>query len=151
MAKLNFLFTFFIVVFISTFNFAQDKFVQKTDTAGVYKLSDVVVTATKTNTNILELANSITVIDSIEIANRNKTNVFNLLQTEYGLSSIQFGPGGGLSTINIRGANAGLFEIIFVSGIIIKFPAALVKVCLSFCISEEKVYPGIFVKVISNS
>ncbi len=116
MVKQNFLFTFFIVVFISTFNFAQDKLVQKTDTAGVYKLSDVVITATKTNSNILELANSITVIDSIEIANRNKINLFNLLQTEYGLSSIQFGPAGGLSTINIRGANAGQ-TLILIDGI----------------------------------
>ncbi|RKY92551.1 MAG: TonB-dependent receptor [Ignavibacteriae bacterium] len=116
MAKQKILFTFFIVVFISTFNFAQDKFVEKTDTARVYKLSDVVITATKTNTNILELANSITIIDSIEIANRNKINLFNLLKTEYGLSSIQFGPAGGLSTINIRGANAGQ-TLILIDGI----------------------------------
>lgn len=116
MAKLNFLFAFLIIVLIPTLHFAQDKLVEKTDTAGVYKLSDVVVTATKTYTNILGLANSITVIDSLEIANRNKTNVFNLLQTEYGLSSIQFGPTGGLSTINIRGANAGQ-TLILIDGI----------------------------------
>ncbi len=107
MVNLKFLFTFLIVVILSSLLLAQDKIVEKIDTTGVYKLSDVVITATKTNTNILELANSITIIDSLEIENRNKINVFNLLQTEYGLSSTQFGPAGGLSTINIRGANAG--------------------------------------------
>jgi len=104
------------VILISTHHFAQDKPVEKTDTSGIFKLSDVVITATKTNTNILELANSITIIDSTEIANRNKSNVFNLLQTEYGLSSIQFGPAGGLSTINIRGANVG-HTLILIDGI----------------------------------
>jgi len=116
MANINFLFPFLIVVLVFPLHFAQDKLVEKTDTAGVYKLSDVVVTATKTNSNILELANSITVIDSFEIANRNKINVFNLLQTEYGLSSTQFGPVGGLSTINIRGANTGQ-TLILIDGI----------------------------------
>jgi len=98
---------FLIIGIFPSLHFAQNKIVEKTDTTSVYILSDVVVTATKTNTNILELANSITIIDSMEIANRNKINVFNLLQTEYGLSSTQLGPAGGLSTINIRGANAG--------------------------------------------
>ena len=116
MAHLNFLLTFLVVVLLSVLHFAQSKLVEKSDTSGIYKLSDVVITATKTNTNILELANSITIIDSNEIVNRNKTNVFNLLQTGYGLSSIQFGPPGGLSTINIRGANVG-HTLILIDGI----------------------------------
>ncbi|NNG27855.1 MAG: TonB-dependent receptor, partial [Ignavibacteriaceae bacterium] len=116
MAKFNFLITFLIVVLFYPLHFAQEKIVENTDTAGTYKLSDIVITATKTSTNILELANSISIIDSIEIVRRNKINVFNLLQTEYGLSSIQFGPNGGLSTINIRGANVG-HTLILIDGI----------------------------------
>ncbi len=116
MAKLKYILAFLIVGFIPLLHFAQENLVQKTDTAGVYLLSNVVVTATKTNSSMLELANSITIIDSFEIANRNKINVFNLLQSEYGLSSIQFGPAGGLSTISIRGANAGQ-TLILIDGI----------------------------------
>jgi len=116
MDKLNFLFIYFFIVSFFPLHYSQDKLVEKTDTADVYRLSDVVITATKTKTNLLELAHSITIIDSTEIANRNKSNVFNLLQTEYGLSSIQFGPGGGLSTINIRGANVG-HTLILIDGI----------------------------------
>jgi vitamin B12 transporter len=83
---------------------------------GIYKLTDVVVTATKTYTSTLELANSISIIDSVDISKRNKANVFDLLKTEYGLSSIQFGPSGGLSTINIRGADVG-HALILIDGV----------------------------------
>jgi vitamin B12 transporter len=116
MANLKVLFMVLIIGIFPSLHFGQDKIVEKTNTTSVYKLSDVVVTATKTGSNLLELANSITIIDSLEIANRNKINVFNLLQTEYGLSSTQFGPAGGLSTINIRGANAGQ-TLILIDGI----------------------------------
>jgi vitamin B12 transporter len=111
----NFFYAFVFLLYSTSYLYAQE-FVQKTDSTGHYKLSDIVVTATRTNASMLELANSISIIDSVDIANRNKTNVFELLKTEYGLSSIQFGPGGGLSTINIRGADVG-HTLILVDGI----------------------------------
>ncbi|MGD8307082.1 MAG: TonB-dependent receptor plug domain-containing protein, partial [Ignavibacteria bacterium] len=73
----------------------------------IYTLSDVAISATKTSTSTLELANSITVIDSDEIVNRNKISVFELLKTEHGLSYTTQGPLGTLSNINIRGGNNG--------------------------------------------
>ncbi|MFI5237610.1 MAG: TonB-dependent receptor plug domain-containing protein, partial [Ignavibacteriales bacterium] len=98
--------SFFLLLFIfSSLILAQNEEVQKTDSAGVYKLSNVVITATKTNTSTLELANSISVIDSSEIVSRNKINLFDLLNSEYGLSITQPGGLGALSTINIRGSN----------------------------------------------
>jgi len=95
----------FLLLLVPFFLIAQNDIVQKTDSAGVYKLTNVVVTATKTSTNTLELANSITVIDSAEIASGNKINLFDLLNSEYGLSVTQPGGLGALSTINIRGSN----------------------------------------------
>jgi len=95
----------FLLLLVPFFLIAQNDIVQKTDSVGVYKLTNVVVTATKTSTNTLELANSITVIDSAEIASGNKINLFDLLNSEYGLSVTQPGGLGALSTINIRGSN----------------------------------------------
>jgi len=107
MEKINLFLMAILLLFLSGTLHPQEKIVQKTDTAGVYKLTDVVVTATKTSSNTLELANSITIIDSSEIANRNKTNLFELLKTEPGISYTTQGPVGSLSNISIRGGNTG--------------------------------------------
>ena len=107
MDKFKLFFMAVIVLLLSGTLLSQGKIVQKTDTAGVYKLTDVVVTATKTNSNTLELANSITIIDSAEIATRNKINLFELLKTESGISYTTQGPIGSLSNISIRGGNNG--------------------------------------------
>ena len=101
----NFKTFLFLSLLIPFLLIAQDKIVQKTDSTGVYKLSDVVISATKTSNSTLELANSITVIDSAEIVSRNKIDLFDLLNSEYGLSVTQPGGLGALSTINIRGSN----------------------------------------------
>jgi len=118
----KFLFIFLPAVFISTISFSQQTVIQKTDTAGVYKLSDVVITATKTNTNTLELANSVSVIDSVEIANKQKSNIFDLVKTEYGISTLQFGPLGGIATVSIRGANAG-HALVLIDGVEMNMPS----------------------------
>lgn len=96
--------------------FGQTGTVTKSDTSGLYKLSDVVVTATKSNTSTLELANSITIIDSADISNRNKINVFELLKTEYGVSYTTQGPQGTLANISIRGGDVGN-TVVMIDGI----------------------------------
>ncbi len=116
MAKQKFILILFIVGLLFTKIFAQDATAEKPDSTISYMLKEVVITATKTNSNLIEIANSISVINSSEITDRNKLHVLNLLQTEYGVSSIQFGPNGGLSTLNIRGANAG-HTLILIDGI----------------------------------
>jgi vitamin B12 transporter len=113
---------FSAVLLCTTILRGQNEEVFKTDTAGVYKLSDVVVSATKTDNSTLKLASSISIIDSTEIANRKKLNVFDLIKFEYGLNSLQFGPLGGLSTISIRGANAGQ-SLVLLDGVEMNMPS----------------------------
>ena len=111
-----FLLSFCSVFFFSQLNFPQEKIVEKTEVQGLYKLSEVVVSATKSQTSTLELANSVTVIDSAEIANRNSSNVFDLLKNEYGVSYTRQGGPGTLSNINIRGGNSS-YTLVLVDGI----------------------------------
>lgn len=111
-----FLLLFFAVFLFSLLIFSQEKIVEKTDVQGLYKLSDIVVSATRTQTSTIELANSITVIDSAEIANRNASNVFDLLKTEYGISFTNQGGKGSLSNISIRGSNSD-YTLVLVDGV----------------------------------
>ena len=107
---------FFTVDIFPLLVFAQEKIIEKTDIEGYYKLSDVVVSATKNKTSTLELANSVTVIDSTEIANRNSNNVFDLLKNEYGISFTRQGGAGTLSNISIRGGNSD-YTLVLVDGV----------------------------------
>ncbi|NWF91080.1 MAG: TonB-dependent receptor [Ignavibacteriaceae bacterium] len=112
---------FFLLLFFSAFLFyqfifSQEKIIEKTDVHGLYKLSDVVVSATKTQTSTLELANSITVIDSEEIASRNAATVFDLLKNECGISFFTQGGPGSLSNVSIRGGSAD-YTLVLVDGI----------------------------------
>jgi len=58
MVKIKFV-ILFAVFLINAFSFAQTGIIHKTDSSGFYKLTDVVITATRTTSNTLELANSI--------------------------------------------------------------------------------------------
>jgi vitamin B12 transporter len=108
---------FLFSVFLFSINgYSQETIVEKTAVEGLYKLSDVVVSATKTQSSTLELANSITVIDSAEIANRNASNVFDLLKTQYGISFTNQGGKGSLSNISIRGGNSD-YTLVLVDGV----------------------------------
>ena len=106
-------FTFFLFLRII---YPQEKIVEKTDVQGLYKLSDVVISATKNQTSTLELANSVTVIDSAHIVNSNSSGVFELLKNEYGVSFTRQGGPGTLSNINIRGGNSD-HTLVLVDGI----------------------------------
>lgn len=114
--KKHFLLSLFSVFLLSHLIFSQEKIIEKTDVQGLYKLSEVVVSATKNQTSTLELANSVTVIDSAEIANRNSFNVFELLKNEYGVSFTRQGGPGTLSNISIRGGNSD-YTLVLVDGI----------------------------------
>jgi vitamin B12 transporter len=106
----------FAVFLITAFSFAQTGIVQKTDSSGIYKLTDVVITATKTPTSTLELANSISTIDSSEIANKNSLNAFDALKNEYGLSFSQQGTKASVSNVYLRGANSS-HTLVLVDGV----------------------------------
>ena len=122
MDKTKFLFSLFVFLLLSLPSFAQEGIVQKTDSAGYYNLSDVVISATRTNTSTIELANSISVIDSSEIANSNNSSVFDLLKNQYGLSFTQQGGYGTLSNVYLRGANTGQ-TLILIDGVEYNLPS----------------------------
>ena len=122
MDKTKFLFLLFVFLLLSFPSFAQEGIVQKTDSAGFYNLSDVVISATRTNTSTIELANSISVIDSSEIANSNNSSVFDLLKNQYGLSFTQQGGYGTLSNVYLRGANTGQ-TLILIDGVEYNLPS----------------------------
>lgn len=115
MYKTNFLFFLFAVFLFSTLSFSQN-IVQKTDTIGYYKLSEVVISATKTNANTLQLASSISVIDAKQISNSNSNNVFDVLRNETGISFTRQGGNGTLSNIYIRGSNSS-HTLVLIDGV----------------------------------
>ncbi|MDR3608988.1 MAG: TonB-dependent receptor [Ignavibacteriaceae bacterium] len=97
-------------------------FPQRRDSIKTYQLSDIVISATRTENSIMELANSITIIDSAEIARRNKTTVFDLLKEEYGLSFTQDGGANKLSYIYTRGANSN-HTLVLIDGVEANMPS----------------------------
>ncbi len=116
MYKTKFLFALFAIFLCSSFSFAQSSIIQKTDSLRYYKLNDVVITATKTPANTLELANSISVIDSIQISNSNVNNAFDVLKNETGISFTRQGGNGTLSNLYIRGANSS-HTLVLIDGV----------------------------------
>ncbi|MCW8962038.1 MAG: TonB-dependent receptor [Ignavibacteriaceae bacterium] len=120
MVKINFI-IFFAVFLLPVFIFAQKDIVQKTDTAGFYRLTDVVVSATKTPSNTFEVANSISIVDSSEIVNKNVFNTFDVLKNEYGLSFSQQGNKSGVSNVFIRGGNSS-HTLVLIDGVEVNLP-----------------------------
>lgn len=116
MYKTKFLWCVLAFLISTNFGLSQNSIISKTDSTGYYKLNDVVVTATKTKTNIIEIANSISVIDSQQISNSNANNVFDILKNEIGITYTSQGGNGTLSNINIRGANNS-YTLVLIDGV----------------------------------
>lgn len=114
--KIKFSILFIALFVFSSFSLPQSYLVQKADSSGKYKLSDVVISATKTNTSTLELANSISVISSKQISNSNVNNVFDVLRNETGISFTRQGGNGTLSNLYIRGANSS-HTLVLIDGV----------------------------------
>jgi len=113
---------FLLAVFLSAINiFPQENIIQKTDTSGFYRLNDVVITATRTESNTIELANSISVIDSAEIVNKNSFNTFDAIKNEYGISFTQQGGKGSVSNIYVRGGSPGQ-TLVIIDGVEVNMP-----------------------------
>ncbi len=84
---------------------AHSQTVSVSDSSKIYNLSEIVVSATRTKTSSIEVASSISVIDSAEIAASNKTDMLDLLKGQYGLIVTQGGGPGQLAQVYMRGAN----------------------------------------------
>lgn len=109
-------FSLFAVFLVSANSFGQTNIIQKTDSLGIYKLTDVVITATRTSVSTLELANSISTIDSAEIANKITLNAFDALKNEHGLSFSQQGTKASVSNVYLRGASSS-HTLVLVDGV----------------------------------
>jgi vitamin B12 transporter len=104
-SKNNLVLLFLLFSFFSIVN-AQDFTIQKTDTAGLYRLSEVVISATKTATPKIDVASSVSVIDSAQIAGSSGADFLDLLKNQYGLAITQSGGPGQLAGVYLRGAAA---------------------------------------------
>jgi len=120
MVKIKFI-MLFAVFLITAFSFAQTGIINKTDSSGFYKLTDVVITATRTPSNTLELANSISIIDSSEISDKNSFNTFDAIKNEYGISFTQQGGKASVSNIYIRGGSSSE-SLVIIDGVEVNMP-----------------------------
>ncbi len=94
------------------------------DTIRTYRLSDIVITATKTTTPMLEVASSVTVISETDLAQSNKNFVFDVLNEQPGLSVAQQGGAGKISRVFIRGANPH-HTLVLVDGVEVNDPGSI--------------------------
>lgn len=101
-------YNFFLYVFFICIPFvfldAQSTATQRTDSSGIYRLSEVIVSANRYPTPSYEIASSISVIDSLQIAQSNGTDFLDLIKNQYGLYIAQSGGPGQLAQMYMRGA-----------------------------------------------
>jgi vitamin B12 transporter len=90
--------TFFILLLFPLFLFAQTDSVKTT-------LSEVVVSATKTQTPYYAVGNSVSVITANEISQKQLNSVVDVLKEMPGLSVYQLGGPGMMAYVNMRGMN----------------------------------------------
>ncbi len=115
------LYTLFLIPLMCVLIFSSVSSAQQTDSTKIYKMSEIVVTATKTKIPEIETASSISVIDSSEIAHRMGSTVFNLLKDQYGVNYTQQGAPGSLSNIYLRGGDPGE-TLILIDGVEVNMP-----------------------------
>lgn len=96
----------------STMGFAEEAERER----GVTELGEIVVTATRLETPIKEVASSITIISSEDIENQRRITVLEVLKQVPGLDVVQTGGAGHTTSIYIRGAN-GEHTLVLVDGI----------------------------------
>jgi len=77
------------------------------DSLRTYRLSDVVVSATRTATPSTQIGSAVTIIDRTQIELSQKGTVLELLSEVPGVSLVQQGGAGKLATVFLRGANPG--------------------------------------------
>src|SRR4030043_196166 len=109
------LISIFSLIFIGLFPFcllAQEKEVT---------LEEVVVTATRVETPIEEIASSITIISSKEIERKQKTTVLEALRNIPGLDVVQTGGAGSQTSIFLRGANSE-HTLVMIDGVEVNDP-----------------------------
>jgi vitamin B12 transporter len=111
---------FLVFFFLANQTDAQDTTVSKTDS--VYQLSEVVISAYRYKTPILNTASSVTVLTEEDLAKTKKNNLYDILRNEAGVNIVQSGGPGKLTTINIRGGNPS-HTLILIDGVEVNMPS----------------------------
>ena len=88
----------------------------------IYQLAEVVISANRYETSLINTASSVTVITAQDLALSKKTNLFDLLKGETGISLTQSGGPGKLTTLNIRGGNPS-HTLVIIDGIEMNMPS----------------------------
>ncbi len=124
----KYFFFFVIIIFSCSVLLAQadknDYSVDEKDTVRTYTLSDVVVSATKTNTSMLQVASSVTVITEADLEKSNKNFILDVLAEQPGLIVAQQGGPGKLTRVFLRGANPH-HTLVLVDGIEVNDPGSI--------------------------
>ena len=107
---------FFVLFCCNLFLFSQQ------DTLKT-RLNEIVVTATRTETEIYKVANSVSVISSEEIEKSQRNSVSALLRAVPGITIVEQGGLGKLSNVFMRGANSNSTSV-FLDGIKLNDPSS---------------------------
>ncbi|MGE5362817.1 MAG: TonB-dependent receptor plug domain-containing protein [Bacteroidota bacterium] len=94
------------------------------DTMSTHRLSEVVITATKTATPLAEIGSTVTVISGRDIEKTNKSFVSEVLRDIPGVNIVQQGGAGRLSRVFVRGANPH-HTLILVDGVEMSDPSSI--------------------------
>jgi len=113
---MKYLHTFFLLFVAVNFIYPQ------TDTLK-YDLSEIIISATKTETNSIELASTVDIISNRAIENSAKSSVVDLLRNVPGLSIVQQGGQGRMSSLFMRGANSN-HTLVLIDGIEVNDPSS---------------------------
>lgn len=116
METLKIFFLFCAIFLFGFISYAQSDKSSLSDSLKLYQLSDIVVTATRTPNSTIQIANSISLIDSFEISAKNARNLSELLYNEYGLSITTQGGPGTLTNVYIRGSNSN-YVLVLLDGV----------------------------------
>lgn len=90
----------------------------------VSELGEVVVTATKTELDVEEVGADVTVISREEIAEEGKRNVLEVLRGRKGITVMQSGGLGGITSVYIRGTKPG-YVLVMIDGVEVNDPMAI--------------------------
>ena len=110
------LFIFSVFLFVSISVSAQTDSVKTT-------LSEIVVTATRTETPSIAVGSSVSVITSNEISQRQLNSVVDVLRELPGISVYQQGGPGKLSYVSMRGANSN-HTLVILDGVVMNDPSS---------------------------
>ncbi|MCU7502777.1 MAG: TonB-dependent receptor [Ignavibacteria bacterium] len=96
----------------------------KPDSLKTYKLNEVVITANRTATPIVETASSITVISEDDIKRADKVSLPDVLNNVAGLSVARQGGPGGLASVFMRGSNSEQ-TLFLIDGVAVNDPSSI--------------------------